>query len=104
MTRDGGCVAGRHADTEVFYMAGKQLAALARRLLAAGWPTDTPGSSCRAPAGPTRWPATTPSARSARAAMLHAGRPTVVIVGAGARGRLATLAGDADPAPPTAEP
>src|SRR5881394_551702 len=42
MTKSGELVAGRNADTESFYMAGKQLAALSRRLLAAGWPADTP--------------------------------------------------------------
>jgi len=42
MTHDGGLGAGRHADTESFYMAGRQLAALSRRLLEAGWPATTP--------------------------------------------------------------
>ena len=42
MTHDSGLVATRSADTEVFYMAGKQLGALARRLVGAGWPADTP--------------------------------------------------------------
>ena len=36
------CSATRSADTEVFYMAGRQLGALSRRLRAAGWPADTP--------------------------------------------------------------
>jgi uroporphyrin-III C-methyltransferase len=45
MTREGaGTAAGGHADTEVFYMAGRQLGPLGRRLLAAGWPEDTPAS------------------------------------------------------------
>ena len=30
------------ADTEVFYMAGRQLATLGSKLLGAGWPADTP--------------------------------------------------------------
>jgi len=42
MTERGELRAGRHADTEVFYMAGRQLAALGRQLLAAGWAPDTP--------------------------------------------------------------
>ena len=42
VTQDGKLGAGRHADTEVFYMAGKQLAALARKLVEAGWPATTP--------------------------------------------------------------
>ena len=44
MTREGQLHAARTADTEVFYMAGKQLAALSRRLVAAGWAADTPVS------------------------------------------------------------
>src|SRR5580765_966617 len=42
MTRAGELVATRGADTEVFYMAGRQLAALSRRLVAAGWAPETP--------------------------------------------------------------
>ncbi|MDQ6640614.1 MAG: uroporphyrinogen-III C-methyltransferase, partial [Pseudomonadota bacterium] len=42
MTRTGSLVGGRHADTESFYMAGKQLAALSRRLVEAGWAAATP--------------------------------------------------------------
>ncbi|HEY8711118.1 MAG TPA: uroporphyrinogen-III C-methyltransferase, partial [Burkholderiaceae bacterium] len=44
MTSEGRLQASRCADTEVFYMAGKQLAALSRRLRAAGWDEDTPAS------------------------------------------------------------
>src|SRR5450755_184850 len=44
MTREGVVSASRSADTEVFYMAGKQVGALARRLVAAGWAADTPVS------------------------------------------------------------
>ena len=85
MTRSGEVQATRSADTEVFYMAGKQLASLSRKLLAAGWPGNAPVSvvSC---AG---WPHQLHSDHSVDAlggaAMLHAGRPTVVTVGAGAR-------------------
>jgi uroporphyrin-III C-methyltransferase len=42
MTKQGQLQAGRHADTEVFYMAGRQLGALSRALRKAGWPEDTP--------------------------------------------------------------
>ena len=84
MTREGTLQAGRHADTEVFYMAGRQLAALSRRLLAAGWSAETPASVVSR-AG---WPDTRHSdhavATLAQASLLHAGRPMVVVVGAGA--------------------
>ena len=42
MTRAGELQATCTADTEVFYMAGRQLAALGRRLREAGWPAHTP--------------------------------------------------------------
>jgi uroporphyrin-III C-methyltransferase len=81
----------RAADTEVFYMAGKQLAALSRRLRAAGWPAEAPACVVSR-AG---WPDMLASEHSigdlAQASLLHAGRPTVVTVGAGAR-RLAAHA------------
>ena len=44
VTQSGALHATRTADTEVFYMAGQQLAALSRRLLVAGWPASTPVS------------------------------------------------------------
>ena len=80
MTREGGLHAGRHADTEVFYMAGRQLA----RLAAGCWPrAGRPARRstwCRAPAGPTSWAATTrwPRWRGRGAACR---RPTVVVGG-----------------------
>jgi uroporphyrin-III C-methyltransferase len=84
VTRTGAVNATRTADTEVFYMAGKQLAALSRRLLDAGWPAATPASVVSR-AG---WPDVRHSEHSvatlAHASLLHAGRPTVVTVGAGA--------------------
>ncbi len=84
MTRSGPVQADRHADTEVFYMAGRQLAALGRALQAAGWPADTPVSVVSR-AG---WPDALHSGHRlgdlAAASMLHAGRPTVVTVGTGA--------------------
>jgi uroporphyrin-III C-methyltransferase len=64
MTREGALRAGRTADTEVFYMAGKQLSALSRRLVAAGWVAETPVSvvsragsmPCTASIAWARWP------------------------------------------------
>ena len=84
MTREGTVQASRSADTEVFYMAGRQLAKLGRGLRAAGWPLDTPVCVV-SHAG---WPDSIASQHTllelAAAAVLHAGRPTVVTVGAGA--------------------
>ena len=84
MTREGQLQATRSADTEVFYMAGKQLAALSRRLLAAGWPEDTPVSVVSRAGWPDQLHSDHTATSLARAAMLHAGRPSVVTVGAGA--------------------
>jgi uroporphyrin-III C-methyltransferase len=84
MTRTGALRASRSADTEVFYMAGKQLAALSRRLVEAGWPTDTAVSVVSRAGWPDRLHSDHSVATLPRASMLHAGRPTVVTVGAGA--------------------
>ncbi len=84
MTREGQLQAGRHADTEVFYMAGRQLGALGRRLRAAGWPADTPTSVVSRAGWPDSLASQHPLHGLAAAALLHAGRPTVVTVGAGA--------------------
>jgi uroporphyrin-III C-methyltransferase len=84
MTCEGRLQASRGADTEVFYMAGKQLGALARRLLAAGWPAHTPASVVSRAGWPDQLHSDHTVADLGRAAMLHAGRPTVVTVGAGA--------------------
>lgn len=84
MTREGRLDAGRHADTEVFYMAGRQLARLARRLQAAGWPQDTPVNVVSRAGWPDQLGSDHALADLAQAALLHAGRPTVVVVGAGA--------------------
>ncbi|MGA0608689.1 uroporphyrinogen-III C-methyltransferase [Caldimonas sp. KR1-144] len=84
MTRDGELHGSRSADTEVFYMAGRQLAALSRRLQASGWPVDAPVCVVSR-AGCVD--ALTSSHRLdmlAQASVLHAGRPTVVTVGVGA--------------------
>lgn len=86
MTRDGDGAAGATSDTQVFYMAGRQLARLGRRLQAAGQSADT-AVSVVSRAG---WPDALQTAHRlddmAHAALLHAGRPTVVIVGVGATG------------------
>ena len=84
MTREGALHAGRSADTEVYYMAGKQLAALARRLLASGWPEGTPVSVVSRAGWPDQVHSDHRLAELGSAAMLHAGRPSVVTVGAGA--------------------
>ena len=84
MTVNGELPTYRTADTEVFYMAGKQLAALSRRLLAAEWPADTPVSVVSRAGWPDQRLSDHTAATLAQASMLHAGRPTLVTVGAGA--------------------
>jgi uroporphyrin-III C-methyltransferase len=84
MTRERELNAARSADTEVFYMAGKQLATLARRLLAAGWAEDTPASVVSRAGWPDQLHSDHRLGELGRASMLHAGRPTIVTVGAGA--------------------
>jgi uroporphyrin-III C-methyltransferase len=101
MTREGELRATRCADSEVFYMAGKQLGALARRLLAAGWAADTPicvvsRAGWDDPLISDHRVDTLP-----QATVLHSGRPTVVIVGAAAvatGSKAKTLALDRHPA------
>jgi uroporphyrin-III C-methyltransferase len=77
--------AGMHADTEVFYMAGRQLAALGRSLRSAGWPPGTPVCVVSRAGWPDGLSSDHTVAELGAAAVLHAGRPTVVTVGAGAR-------------------
>ena len=84
MTREGALNASRTADTEVFYMAGKQLAALSRRLMAAGWSADTPASVVSRAGWPDQLQSDHRVDALGDATVLHAGRPTVVSVGAGA--------------------
>jgi uroporphyrin-III C-methyltransferase len=85
MTATGGALhAGRHADTEVFYMAGRQLAALSRRLIDAGWPAATPVLVVSCAGLPGQLASDHDVASLGEAGMLHAGRPSVVTVGAGA--------------------
>ena len=84
MTRQGLLEAGNRADTEVFYMAGRQLATLGRKLVAAGWPVDAPVSVVSRAGWPDSLGSEHALADLAAAAVLHAGRPTVVTIGAGA--------------------
>ena len=84
VTQDGRLGAGRHADTEVFYMAGKQLAALARKLVEAGWPATTPALVVSRAGWPDELASDHDVATLGDATVLHAGRPTVVTIGVGA--------------------
>jgi uroporphyrin-III C-methyltransferase len=84
MTAERELHASRCADTEVFYMAGRQLSALARGLLAAGWPAQTPASVVSRAGWPDELHTDHTIAGLGDAALLHGGRPAVVIVGAGA--------------------
>ncbi len=84
MTHDAGLAVGKHAETEVFYMAGKQLAALGRRLLAAGWPADTPALAVSRAGWPDELGSDHTVGTLGDATVLHSGRPTVVTVGVGA--------------------
>jgi len=85
MTREGDLRATRTADTEVFYMAGRQLAKLSRRLRDAGWPADTPALVVSRAGWPDQLSSDHRLGDLAGAALLHAGRPAVVTVGVGAR-------------------
>ena len=91
-----GIVAGFHADTEVFYMAGKQLGALGRGLIAAGWPAETAACVVSRAGWPDELSTDHRVDTLDRASMLHAGRPTVVVVGAGAQPLPAARAGHVD--------
>ena len=84
MTKSGDLVAGRNADTESFYMAGKQLAALSRRLVAAGWPATTPALVVSRAGWPDQLASEHSIATLGDATVLHSGRPTIVTVGVGA--------------------
>ncbi|MBW4048590.1 MAG: uroporphyrinogen-III C-methyltransferase [Proteobacteria bacterium] len=84
MTREGAVHGGRSADTEVFYMAGRQLATLSRKLIACGWPALAPVSVVSRAGCADSLHSEHLLAHLGQAAMLHMNRPTVVIVGAGA--------------------
>ncbi|HEX4235473.1 MAG TPA: uroporphyrinogen-III C-methyltransferase [Caldimonas sp.] len=90
VTEDGRLGAGRHADTEVFYMAGKQLAGLARKLAEAGWPAATAALAVSRAGWPDELASEHTVATLGDATVLHSGRPTVVTVGVGAT----AIAGD----------
>ena len=97
MTQLGILQATRTADTEVFYMAGRQLPALSAKLLQAGWPADTPVCVVSRAGWPDARISQHSVASLADAAQTHAERPAVVTVGAGGA-PLPALAGR--PAPP----
>ncbi len=84
MTLEKQLHAGRTADTEVFYMAGRQLGGLARRLIAAGWPENTAVSVVSRAGWPDELRSDHLLAHLGQASLLHSGRPSVVVVGAGA--------------------
>jgi uroporphyrin-III C-methyltransferase len=85
MSKDGELSADTaRADTEVFYMAGRQLGALGRRLRAAGWSAATPVSVVSRAGCPDVLCSQHALADLAQAALVHGGRPTVVTLGAGA--------------------
>ena len=83
MTQLGTLHATRTADTEVFYMAGRQLAALSSKLQDAGWPADTPVCVVSRAGWPDRLISSHSVATLADAGPLHTDRPAVVTVGAG---------------------
>jgi uroporphyrin-III C-methyltransferase len=85
MTQDGELRATRSADSEVFYMAGKQLGALSRRLQAAGWSADTPVCVVSRAGWSDQLVSEHRVETLPQATVLHAGRPTIVTVGAAAR-------------------
>ena len=84
MTQLGVLQATRTADTEVFYMAGRQLPALSAKLLQAGWPGSTPVCVVSRAGWPDALTTDHSVASLADAAAPHADRPAVVTVGAGA--------------------
>ena len=85
MTQTGDLEARRSADTEVFYMAGRQLPSLAERLAEVGWPEGTPVVVISRAGWPDERFSRHTVATLAEADPLHHGRPTLVTVGAGAR-------------------
>jgi uroporphyrin-III C-methyltransferase len=85
MTHLGTLHATRTADTEVFYMAGRQLGALSAKLCQAGWPGATPVCVVSRAGWPDALTTDHTVASLADATAPHADRPAVVTVGAGAR-------------------
>jgi len=96
MTHLGALQATRTADTEVFYMAGRQLDALSAKLLQAGWPDHTPVCVVSRAGWPDALTTDHTVASLADATAPHADRPAVVTVGAGAR-PVGPAAGPQDP-------
>ena len=84
VTESGAVNPGRHADTEVFYMAGARLHELSRRLQTVGWPGDTPVHVVSRALWPDQVASDHTLSDLASAAVLHGGRPAVVTVGVGA--------------------
>lgn len=84
MTQSGPAPAAPRAATEVYYMAGRRLAALGRDLARAGWPADAPVCVVSRAGWHDAVTSDHTVGELAAAALLHAGRPTVVTVGAGA--------------------
>ena len=84
VTQDHEMQAGKHADTEVFYMAGQRLAPLARHLQQAGWDAATPVLVVSRAGCADALQSQHELQDLAKAAVLHHGRPTVVTVGVGA--------------------
>jgi len=84
MTETGELRAALSADTEVFYMAGRQLATLGIKLIAAGWPADTPALVVSRAGCADAVTSEHHIASLANAAPLHGNFPTVVTVGTGA--------------------
>ena len=74
----------RSADTEVFYMAGRQLSALAHRLMQAGWPSHTPTCVVSRAGCSDQICSEHNLDQLHSASALHAGRPSIVTVGVGA--------------------
>lgn len=87
----------RGADTEVFYMSSHLLGNLPRTLQVAGWASGTPAFVVSQAGTPDALSSQHTVATLAEAALLHAGRPTVVTVGVGA-----TTVGSASIAPAVA--
>ena len=84
MTRTGDLHATRSADTEIYYMAGRQLPEIGRRLLVAGWPADAPVSVISRAGWPDQRSSDHTVGSLGDAEPMHSGRPTVVVVGIGA--------------------
>jgi uroporphyrin-III C-methyltransferase len=84
MTQEGELRATRSADSEVFYMAGRQLGALSRRLRGAGWPDDTAVCVVSRAGWSDQLVSEHRLDTLVQATVLHSGRPTVVTVGAAA--------------------